>query len=276
VTRKPNNNRKLFTYRILKPGQLECSIDLTELFPTETERKSFDDKWHVFIKSDDANKNIYERKGNRLIYQSEQLVPSKKDRRPALLLVFGNPASHSVKSGMFFAFNVNGKENRLWKNILKPAGILDLPFGPTQSTEKLNIQRREHLLDLNYDSPFRIGLCVFLSMPSAPGGKWGGVAGVQRLIGARALRRLERFETGRVIECAKKFVTRNGVLVSFQKNAWNSLCSDGDPPYDINLAKAGKLRGRLKNRPDILLFGVPPTRLVGPCRKILSKMLMPS
>lgn len=266
--------RKLFTYRISKPGQLECSIDLTGLLPTETERKSFDDKWHIFIKSDNANKNIYERKGDHLIYQSEQLVPSRKDHRPALLLVFGNPASNSVKSGMFFAFKGNSKENRFWKNILKPSGILDLPFDSTQSTEKLNIQRREILLDLNYDSPFRIGLCVFISMPSAPGGKWGGVAGVQRLIGARALRRLERYETDRVIECAKSFVRRNGAVVSFQKNAWNSLRSDGDPPYDINLAKAGKLRGRLKKRPNTLLFGVPPTRLVGPCRKILSKMLL--
>ena len=117
-SREPNKNRELITYRILKPGELECSIDLTELFPTDSERNIFDDKWHIFIKSDDANKNIYERRGNRLIYKSEQLVPSKKDHRPALLLVFGNPASHSVKSGMFFAFKGNGKENRFWKNIL--------------------------------------------------------------------------------------------------------------------------------------------------------------
>lgn len=215
MTWKPNKNKKLVTYRGPKPGKLECSIDLTELFPTETERKSFNDKWHLFIKSDDANKNIYKKKGNYLIYQSEQLIPSKKDPRPSLLLVFGNPASHSVKSGMFFAFKRDGNESRFWKSILKPSGILDLSFDPNQSIEKLNIERRELLLDLNYDSPFRIGLCVFISMPSAPGGKWGGVAGVQRLIGARALRRLERFETERVIECAKRFVTRNGKVVSF-------------------------------------------------------------
>jgi len=272
VTRKPN--KKLFTYRVPKPAQLDCSIDLIELLPTDGEKKNFNDKWHIFIKSDNANKDIYERKGNHLIYQSEQLIPSKKDHRPALLLVFGNPASHSVKSGMFFAFKGNGKENRLWKNILRPSGIIDLSFDQTQSIDTLNIHRRELLLDLDYDSPFRIGLCVFISMPSAPGGKWGGVAGVQRLIGARALRRLEEVEAERVIECAKRFVTKNGAVVSFQKNAWNSLCSDGDPPYDINLAKTEKLIGRLKNRPDILLFGVPPTRLVGPCRKILSKMSM--
>ncbi len=80
-------------------------------------------------------------------------------------------------------------------------------------------------------------------MPSAPGGKWGGIAGAQRLIGARALRRLERAGTERVFECAKEFVTPDGAVVTFQKNAWNALRSDEDLPYSIDLAKAAKLKG---------------------------------
>ena len=43
-----------------------------------------------------------------LVYRTEQLVPEKKDKRPPLLLVFGNPASHSVQAGMFFAFDDDG------------------------------------------------------------------------------------------------------------------------------------------------------------------------
>jgi hypothetical protein len=265
----------MITYRTPKPGKLDCSIDLTKLLPTGSERKNFDDKWSSFIESDDANKDIFERKGNHLFYKSEQLIPSKRDHRPALLLVFGNPASHSVKSGMFFAFKGNRKENRFWKSILSRSGsgILDLPVDPALSTEELNTQRRKLLLNLDYDSQFRIGLCVFISMPSAPGGKWGGVAGIQRLIGSRAMRRLEEAETGRVIQSARSFVTGNGAVISFQKNVWNSLSSKGDAPYDIKLAKEGRLIGGLKNRRNILLFGVPPTRLVGPCQETLSKMV---
>jgi len=263
----------MITYRIPKPGQLDCSIDLTKLLPTGSERTNFDDNWPSFIESDDANKDIFDRNGNHLFYKSEQLIPAKRDHRPALLLVFGNPASHSVKSGMFFAFKGNRKENRFWKSILEPSGILSLPINPALSTEELNTQSRKLLLDLDYKSPFRIGLCVFISMPSAPGGKWGGVAGVQRLIGSRAMRRLEEAETGRVIQYAKNFVKGNGAVISFQKNAWNSLRSEGDAHYDIKSAKNGELRGRLKNRSEILLFCVPPTRLAGPCRKILGKIL---
>jgi len=47
--------------------------------------------------------------GDILSYKSEQLVPTKTDKRPSLLLVLGNPATHSVESGMFFSFEGNKK-----------------------------------------------------------------------------------------------------------------------------------------------------------------------
>ena len=263
----------ILTYKSPDPVRMDCAVSLNELLPTESERKSFDRKWRDFIASDDANKSIYQRKGNRLLYKSEQLIPSKKDSRPALLLVFGNPASHSVQSGMFFAFKDNGKENRFWKNILKPSGIIDLHFNPSLSADALNMERRDRLLNLDYDGHFRIGLCVIISMPSAPGGKWGGVTGIQKLIGAKAMRRLEEVERKRVIRCSKDFLSNGDIVVSFQKNAWNSLKSDEDPSYDINLAKAGRLIGKMKGCSGVSLFGVPPTRIISPCRDVLKRVL---
>lgn len=268
--KKPNS---LLTYNLPNPVRMDFAVNLNALLPTPYERKNFDRKWKSFIASDDANKHIYQKKGNLLKYQSEQLIPSRKDSRPGLLMVFGNPASHSVQSGMFFAFKDNGKENRFWKSILKPSGIIDLPFDPSHSTDDLNMERRDRLLNLDYDSPFRIGLCVIISMPSAPGGQYGGVAGIQKLIGAKAMKRLEEAERERIIECSRDFLSNNGIVVSFQKNAWNTLKSDGDLPYDINLAKAGKLIGKMKKCPDIDLFGVPPTRIIAPCRDGLMRVL---
>ena len=140
------------------------------------------------------------------------------------------------------------------------------------SIEKLNKQRRDALFNLNYESGFRIGLSVIISMPSAPGGKWGGIAGVQKLIGAKAMRRLEREETKRVLECAKHFVTPKGAVIAFQKNAWNNLCSENDQKYEVKLARAGKLKGHLKRDPKIPLLCVPPTRLSEPCSRVLQKL----
>ena len=57
-----------------------------------------------------------------------------------------------------------------------------------------------------------------------------------------------------------------------QKNAWNALCDDTDLPYDIHAARSCKLKGTLRGT-KIPLFGVPPTRLTGPCREVLSAPL---
>jgi hypothetical protein len=172
---------------------------------------------------------------------------------------------------MFFSFEGDRKEHRFWKNILKPAGVLNLPLDSNLPVKELNKHRKDQLLNLEYESPYRIGLCVFISMPSAPGGKWGGIAGVQKLIGIRALRRLEIEETRRIRELAKKFIGQNGKVVIFQKNAWNALRSEKDPGYSIDIAKKGLLSGKLKKASGIELLGVPPTRLSGPCRRVLGQ-----
>lgn len=71
-----------------------------------------------------------------------------------------------------------------------------------------------------------------------------------------------------------KFLSPKGVVVAFQKNAWNGLKSDGDPDYSVDLARQAKLKGRLSGMPHIPLIGVPPTRLSGPCHRILRKCLI--
>ena len=266
----------ILSYHQKDPVKLLCEIDLKKLFPASApkERDRFNNKWKDFLKSDPCNKEIFERKRDLLKYQSEQLIPSKSDDRPPLLLILGNPASHSVKARMFFSFEGDKKEHRFWKNILKPSGVLNLPYNDKLSFEALNESRKKQLLNLKYKSPFRIGLCVFISMPSGASGKWSGIAGVQKLLGIRALRRLEVEETRRVVKCAKSFLPSSGIAVAFQKNAWNGLKSDGNVSYSIENAKQGRLVGTLKGMADITLLCVPPTRLSGPCSRVLRQLLI--
>jgi len=254
----------ILSYQQADSVRLLCEIDLKKLFPAPKERDKFDKNWNGFLESDQCNKEIFERKGDRLKCQSEQLIPSKSNDRIPLLLVLGNPASHSVKAGMFFALEKGKKEHRFWKGILENAGVLKLnQSNNNASVEEVNVSRKKQLLDLNYDSPFRIGLSVYISIPSASSGDWSGIAGVQKLIGAKAMRRLEVEESLRVIECAREFLSTDGTVVTFQKNAWNGLRSENDPKYDIKLARSGELKGTLIGNSKIPLFCVPPTRL--PC-----------
>jgi hypothetical protein len=265
----------LFIYRQSNhPAHLDCEINLSALFPAEEEREKFDSKYGSFLASNADNCYVYDRRGDRLFYITEQLTPAKTDERPPVLLIFGNPATHSIKNGMFFSSQDDGKENRFWKHVLKPAGVLDLVFAEGLSTKERNKLRLECMLALNYDTPFRIGLCVYWSMPSSAGGPWSGVAGVRKLLGSKARSQLESVERERIMSYARKFLEPGGVVVAFQKNAWEGLRSEGDPPYSIDLAKRGKLIGSLGGMPDIPLFGAPPTRLIGPCRKVLRQLLV--
>ena len=264
----------LFTYRQSKyPPHIDCEISLLELFPTKGERQKFDNKYDSFLDSNVDNCCVYDLKHDSLFYTTEQLIPTKTDKRPSLLLILGNPATHSIKNGMFFSSTNDGKENRFWKHLLKAAGVLDLVFNEGLSTEDRNKLRLERILAVNYGTPFRIGLCVYWSMPSNAGGPWSGVAGIRKLIGKRALERLERVERERIMEVIIRFLEPGGAVVTFQKDAWNGFRSVNDPEYSIELAKAGKLRGTLNGLPHIPLFGVPPTRLLGPARKILHNVL---
>jgi hypothetical protein len=265
---------KLLTCRQTNSIKLECEINLDLLFDTSKERERFDQRWDEFLESNPHNPQLFKKNRSRLYYESEQLIPKKRDDRPPLLLVLGNPASQSVANGMFFSFEGNGTEHRFWKDILRRSGSLKLSYDKNLPVDELNEIRKKQLFDLAYDSAFRIGLCVFITLPSAPGGPWGGVAGVQKLIGVRALRKLEQEESARVFKLAEEFINPKGAAIAFQKNAWNCLRSEKDPAYSIGSARAGSLKGTLKGRNDLALLCVPPTRLAGPCRTALTQMLI--
>ncbi len=265
--------KQIISYTQQDQIRLECTIDLNKLFVTDAERQRFDRKWPAFLASDPYNKKVYKLKGNTLKYFSEQLIPKKTDSRPPLLLLFGNPASHSVDAGMFFSFEGSGQEHRLWKNILRPAGVIDLAQDVLLPVAERNKRRRQRLLQLDYSSPYRIGMAVIVSMPSGASDAWSGIAGIQKLISKRALARLEMEEKKRVLKDTKRFLGDSGRVVAFQKNAWNCLRSNDSLPYDMKLAKEGLLKGTVDGIPNVPLLGIPPTRLSGPASRILNQLL---
>ena len=139
-------SKNILNYRQEGPIKLKCTIHLDYLFSSDTDRKKFEKNWPKFIKSDPNNQKIYKKKGNKLVYYSEQLIPSKTNNKPPLLLVLGNPAGHSVTNGMFFAFEGDGREHRSWKHILSQANILNISFNEKLKPKTLNRKRREQML----------------------------------------------------------------------------------------------------------------------------------
>lgn len=265
--------RPVLSYRQGPGIELKCTIDLSKLFPDAENRRRFQNHYRNFCNSQPTICNIIQELKSSLTYQSEQLIPTKRDSRPPVLFVFGNPAIHSIKNGMFFSSEgKNGREHRFWKSILPKAGVEGLNFNGEE--DERNKQRLRALLDLNYKASIRIGLCVFISFPSAASGEYSGIQGVKKLFGSKAIAELLKHEKERVLSVIKKFVTNDGAVFTFQSDAWNGLKRAQNSVYKIKRAKSKQLAGEVDGLPGIRLFGLPPTRLSGPTGTALEHFLL--
>lgn len=240
-------------------------LDLAHLYPEPHDRERFETRWDHFLSSDPSLREVIWREGSdQLCFLTESLVPSALDERPPVLLVVGNPAPHSVLNGLPFSYEGNQRDHRFWV-ALRETGFLRFGSESQQvkSWQERNEARKEALFSLRYDSPFPLGIVVYFSMPSpaaAPG--WAGVAGLRRLLGARALRVIAAAEQERLRQIAKDFHHGAGTVIAFQRDAYEALRLPTDTPYSVRTASMGLLEARCKFDPDVLLLGGTPTRLM--------------
>jgi len=259
-------NKSLLTIEDVEQGSQKVTLNLDALYPDEKQRQRFETNFIGFLDSDCTHPEIIRQVNNAVVYRTESIIPEKRDKRPSLLLLFGNPASHSVESGMFFAHEGAGREHRLWK-ILSKASILSFPSLSTSASQRdlneRNRLRKEGLFDLNYSSPFRIGLTVFYTVPSpASRTSWAGVTGLHRLFGREALDKIGEWEKERVGEIIRNFVSSNGAVIAFHKEAYHAIKSSESPGYTLPKAKEGHLVGNCQCHTDVTVFCVPPTRVL--------------
>ena len=241
----------------IEPGIQRVVLDTKELYPNYEEHRRFEVRLHEFLEVD-ISSEIMDFSDRVLSFLTESVIPNKQDSRPPLLLLFGNPAPNSVRNKCFFAAQKGKREHQFW-SVLEKAEIITFK----NTSEDINTFRTRSLFDLNYESPFRIGLGVFYSMPSpASDHKWSGVAGLSKLFGARAFREVTLCEKERVEGLIQEFVGSNprGVVIAFQKDAY--LGVKDDDSQESLVAEEGKwcvVEARCSCS-GVRLFRVPPTR----------------
>jgi len=273
----PYSRNTLLTFSDLSPGLQESRLNLDLLYAEESDRTGFERKWPEFCASDQSNSGIFRREGHVLIFRTESLIPLELDDRPPLLMLLGNPASHSVDSGFCFASEGTNREHRFWI-ALRKAGLLEFDSDRSESRlpwQERNRIRKQELFGLEYHSPFRMGIAVYFSTPSAGSGSpWAGVAGLRKLFGARALRAIEIEEQRRIQGILREFVPTGAAVMAFQRDAYEGLRSKDTPAYALGSAKAGKLYGKCKYGADVLLVGAPPTRYLhsGKMQSVLAQL----
>lgn len=268
-------SRKLLKIRprLMKFGRLKDSIQEVKLNVRELYRKypkrleEFEEKLNCFLKSDCFNSKVIHKdslKDGWLKYETECIVPRRSGSpKVPLLLLLGNPASHSVFTGMPFAFEGKTKriEHRFWK-ALKKAEILSFntPFDASSHQK-----RKEELHSGHYVSSFRIGLATFYSMPSGASDKWGGVLGLYKLFGKEAMQKIGECEKDRVDSLIKGFMKSRGAVFAFQKEAF-SRTGKCDETQLRNLGpnggknRKGELYDFCRCDHKVKLFCLPPTR----------------
>ncbi len=268
---------ELLTFANAGRGMLEATLDIGKLYrnhPQEREyfkRRFSDFDSHISNKAYAFNgRKLFELKEDLLIYQTEQIIVPRCDGRKALLLIFGNPASHSVSNGMFFAYKNTrngGKINHPFWKVLKELEYLTFK-SDNSSDINMNIVergqiRKEELFELNYTSSFCISMAVYYSMPTPPSGLWGYVDGIKKLFGTKALLEIEKSEKqNRINPILKQLSKSGGAVLAFQSDAYNGMKSDGNQIYSQKEALKGKLIGECDNFANVMLLCSPPTKAI--------------
>ena len=191
----------MYEFEDIEPGIQRIILNTKKLYPNHEEHRRFEDRLREFLKVDTSSEIMCYRDGI-LRYLTESVIPTKQDARPPLLLLFGNPAPDSIIKKCFFARETRREIHRFWTALAKADY-----FSFRNTGKDINIARTKVLFDLTYQSKFRIGLAVFHSMPSpASDLKWNGVAGLNKLFGAKAFKEITSCEKSRVEGIIKKFI----------------------------------------------------------------------
>lgn len=174
-------------------------IDLTGI--SAQSRHELEDKITKYLKDKDRSIFKFEA-GNKLLYETEVLIPKINKDRLNVLMVFGNPAISSVARRMFFSYEKTGaegkwREHRFWR-ALRDCDVLtfyeDVEKPTPDNIARINKYKRDCLLNGECESDFNIFLLPYFSFPTLPWGKYGGVDGIAKIVGKDIFKNMKEFE----------------------------------------------------------------------------------
>jgi len=203
------------------------------------------------LKNDKEYRAIFKFEGgNKLVYQTEVLVPRMNKNRLNVLMVLGNPAVHSVAERMFFSYEKTRRkeklrEHRFWR-ALRDCEVLtfykDIKKPTHGNIGMINKYKRDCLLNGKYDSDFNIFLLPYFSFPTPASGECSGVGGITKIVGKDIFAKMREFEFQRF----EGIILGNDIknVICFQKRALKEIKAR---------AKCEQVNGTLNN-PDYPVY----------------------
>lgn len=205
-------------------GQYTVEIDLktclksTQIATLESQLKSISNEDGFFTIT--GTNPLCSIKKGILTYRSETILPLKNRRnKEKVLMVFGNPATISIKHGMFYFANKSFSRHTMWSK-LQEAGLIksvdhdnrDMPLPERRQLEAE--ERRKLILNGDSSEKYLLGLTTFYSFPTPVIGKYANVAGVTKLF-RPILSEINEMDLKRILSYS---FTRNAILVFVQKS----------------------------------------------------------
>lgn len=172
-----------------------------------------ENRWSQFLASDKYNPLVFDFTSEYFSYYSHNIIPKHfaKDNK-TIVLIFGNPAPHSVAEGLPFASEGQGKVHRMWKFLEKhnviSSGVQDIQNAVYENTD---------------DIYYNLVIYSYFSIPSSPSDiKWSGVAGIKKLFGRYNWDYYKGFEKQRFIDFCK-LLPEDSKFIVFQKDSYDEM-----------------------------------------------------
>jgi hypothetical protein len=211
-------------YSEISDGQYTVTIDLRNL---QNKIDLYKFKMKLKEISNDCAEDIsgiYKFDGNKLYYKSETLLPQEGcGNQPKVLIVFGNPAFHSVKYGMFFFSKANNHRHGMWGKLQKANLIKTVRFSDDNLflARKKEAEERKKLISAGKASEiFTLGMTTFYSFPTPVEGRFRDVQGVEKLFRPVLEDIIIPFEVHRILKYA---FTQDAILVFVQKSSYEAF-----------------------------------------------------
>ena len=223
----PSN--KFIKHSKISSGQYNVSINLRGIPNSE----KFQDLEKIIEEisndCDDDIGDIYKYDGNKLTYTSETIFPPKRYvNKQKVLIVFGNPAFHSIKKKMFFFSRAKNQRHGMWAklekaNLIKPVRINDDDLMLARKREAK--ERKKMISSGQASEKYCLGLTTFYSFPTPVRGRFRDVQGAEKLFRPILKKIIIPFEINRIL--AYSF-TQNAILVFVQKSSYEAFKQHSD------------------------------------------------
>lgn len=176
-------------------GHYQVTIDLAKWFP-QYELLSFTREFQRICSHDADFDNLCSLDGSVLKYTSESLFPDENEHgKRNVMIILGNPATHSVAGGMFFYSKSDGSRHQFWGK-LEEAGLMPKIKCSTRAEEAR--ERKKIIVDGISSHKYLLGLTTFYSFPTPVHGDYQDVKGVETLFRS-VISRVQLMEVNRLL-----------------------------------------------------------------------------